>query len=296
MCLDSDIKTTITLITKDNVKFEVEKHLFQQTEEEQSCKSNIIDIALKNNPEETEININIQSNILPTILEFLKYHHNNPMKRLPFREINFKEEGDLCKWDIDFIQQVIDMSKDNPPLTFIIQLLASSHWANFESLNSLCASKIASIIKNKSPEMIYAMMGTLEEDNCCHYLPIFVNKFKEKNDYDELIKYCGKIFADKYWNMDFEQMVKLFITDKIDQVSQNIINKKTELSNLENINDMKEEDITKEIEELKNKYDNESRDRSQLLFKYKQILNTNQKLNDDIEQLENQLNYMKTKY
>lgn len=307
LCLDSDIKTTITLITKDNVQFEVEKHLFQSTNQiqdekytlENASELNIVEASLKNNPEETEININILSNIFPKVLEFLTHHYNNPMKRLPHREINFIKEGDISQWDIDYIQSLVDMAKDAPPLTFLIQMIASSHWANLDSLNNLCAAKIASMIRHKSPEIIYAMMGTLTEDNCCHLLPTFVNDLKLKNDYEGMVKYAGKTFTDNFWNMTSDNLVELFIINKLPLIEQNIKNKEEELSKIEvslvksSLGLEDEEAIKKEMDELKDKYDSESRNRLEVLFQLKQFLTTKQKLIEELDQLKLQLEFMK---
>lgn len=106
---------------------------------------------------------NVKSEILNLIIEYAKYHHENPVlsteqESKPIEgQPTIKENTttDLCGWDIDFVAK---MGQEN---LFLVVLAAN--YLDMKDLLTMSCKSIANMIKGKTPEEIRATFG-IEND------------------------------------------------------------------------------------------------------------------------------------
>lgn len=133
-----DEETMVTLVSKDNEKFEVASKVARM--------SVLIKTTLEGDPTAREVALaTVSSAVLKKMLEFMGYHVDKPCAEIekPIKSTNMEEV--VCKWDADFI------NLDNEEL---FALILASNWMDVKSLLDLGCAKIASMIKGKSPEEI----------------------------------------------------------------------------------------------------------------------------------------------
>lgn len=115
---------------------------------------------MKINGEQQKIPIsNVNGVTLEKIVDWLKYHHNNPPKKIE-RPITTNDLSTIvCKWDFNFINIEIDE---------VINLMNAVNYLDIKELLDLCCAKMASLIKGKSPAEIRQILrieNDLEEKN-----------------------------------------------------------------------------------------------------------------------------------
>ncbi len=93
---------------------------------------------------------NVKSKVLAKVIEFMKYHTNNPMKEIerPLTRPNMKEIVDV--WYAEFVNVEQEM---------LFELILAANYMDIKSLLDLTCAKVASIIKGQSPEEIRTTFG-----------------------------------------------------------------------------------------------------------------------------------------
>ncbi len=92
---------------------------------------------------------NVKTAVLIKVIEFMTYHHTNPMKEIP-KPIKTKFEDVVEKWDLDFIAQ---------PYEMIFELILAANYLDIKSLLELACAKVSGIIFGKTPDQIREIFG-----------------------------------------------------------------------------------------------------------------------------------------
>ena len=108
-------------------------------------RSQLIKTMIEINPDSNEIPLDIESNILKKIKEYLEHYENEepPEIERPLPSLNFKEC--VSEWDYNFMNLGVDT---------IMSLSLASNKMDIKSLLELTSAKTASIIKGKNTEEI----------------------------------------------------------------------------------------------------------------------------------------------
>ena len=127
----------ITLISSENTKFICPINILSI--------SNMINIMLDDENNDDIPLMNVNDKCMIKIIEFMKYYHTNKMKNIekPLKSSNLKDI--IQEWYADFI----DLEQD-----FLFSLVNAANYLDIQPLLNLGCAKIASLIKNKSPEEI----------------------------------------------------------------------------------------------------------------------------------------------
>ena len=128
----------LTLVSSEGEKMQISVKAAQR--------SQMIKRIIDDFPNETEIPLeNVRSNILKKIKEYLDHYQDTDPKEIerPLASQNFQECVD--PWDFEFI---------NVDLDLIFEIMLASNYMDIKPLLELASSKVASIIKGKTPEEI----------------------------------------------------------------------------------------------------------------------------------------------
>ena len=128
----------LTLVSSEGEKMQISVKAAQ--------KSQMIKRIIDDFPNETEIPLNnVKSNILKKIKEYLDHYQDTDPKEIerPLASQNYQECVD--PWDFEFI---------NVDLDLIFEIILASNYMDIKPLLELASSKVASIIKGKTPEEI----------------------------------------------------------------------------------------------------------------------------------------------
>ena len=128
----------LTLVSSEGEKMQISVKAAQR--------SQMIKRIIDDFPNETEIPLeNVRSNILKKIKEYLDHYQDTDPKEIerPLASQNFQECVD--PWDFEFI---------NVDLDLIFEIMLASNYMDIKPLLELATSKVASIIKGKTPEEI----------------------------------------------------------------------------------------------------------------------------------------------
>ena len=128
----------LTLVSSEGEKMQISVKAAQR--------SQMIKRIIDDFPNETEIPLNnVKSNILKKIKEYLDHYQDTDPKEIerPLASQNFQECVD--PWDFEFI---------NVDLDLIFEIMLASNYMDIKPLLELATSKVASIIKGKTPEEI----------------------------------------------------------------------------------------------------------------------------------------------
>ena len=89
--------------------------------------------------------LNVKSAILKKVIEYMRYHADNPPKDIekPLRSPNMAEV--VSQWDADFI----DVDQE-----LLFELILAANYMDIKSLLDLTCAKVASMIKGKNVEQI----------------------------------------------------------------------------------------------------------------------------------------------
>ena len=128
---------TLYLLSSDGAK--------EQISLKASLRSELIKTMIEINPDSNEIPLDIKSDILKKIKEYLEHYENEEPLEIerPLPSTNFQEC--VSEWDYNFMDLDLDM---------IFNLMLDSNKMEIKSLLELSSAKIASIIKKKSTEEI----------------------------------------------------------------------------------------------------------------------------------------------
>jgi S-phase kinase-associated protein 1 len=129
---------TITLVSSDGEKYQIS--------EKAAKRSQLIKGVLDDFPDDPEVPLhNVKSSILEKIIKYLEYYKDTEPREIekPLPSNNFNECVDA--WDYNFIDQELDV---------IFEVILAANYMDIKPLMELASSKVASIIKGKTPEDI----------------------------------------------------------------------------------------------------------------------------------------------
>ena len=107
-----------------------------------------------NDLSDEQIPLQVESDILKKILDYLQYHLDNPNV---YQDINSRDPTFLVDWDQEFISQFLNIDNHHQQL---LKLYKISHYLNIPTLRKLVAIKFADMIYNaKTPENIRKTFG-----------------------------------------------------------------------------------------------------------------------------------------
>ncbi|OQR84783.1 S-phase kinase-associated protein 1A [Achlya hypogyna] len=87
---------------------------------------------------------NVKTAVLVKVIEFMNYHHANPMKEIP-KPIKTSFEDVVEQWDRDFI---------DVPYEMIFELILAANYLDIKSLLELTCARVSGIIFGKTPDQI----------------------------------------------------------------------------------------------------------------------------------------------
>ena len=134
--MDADKK--ITLVSSDGEKVEISSKAVQR--------SVLVKGIIEDYPDDAEVPLNnVKSSILKKIKEYLEHYQDSEPKEIerPLASQNYQECVDA--WDYEFI---------NVDLDLIFEIILAANYMDIKPLLELASSKVASIIKGKTPEEI----------------------------------------------------------------------------------------------------------------------------------------------
>jgi S-phase kinase-associated protein 1 len=129
---------TITLVSSDGEKYQIS--------EKAAKRSQLIKGVMDDFPDDPEVPLhNVKSSILEKIIKYLEYYKDTEPREIekPLPSNNFNECVD--SWDYNFIDLELDV---------IFEMILAANYMDIKSLMELASSKVASIIKGKTPEDI----------------------------------------------------------------------------------------------------------------------------------------------
>eukprot|EP00923_Selenidium_pygospionis_P036288 GHVN01063672.1.p1 GENE.GHVN01063672.1~~GHVN01063672.1.p1 ORF type:complete len:172 (+),score=42.31 GHVN01063672.1:45-560(+) len=161
----------VKLTTKDNVSFEMSKGA--------ACMSHLIANMIAETGLSEAIPLhNVDSNTLRKIIEWCEYHKDKPppVVAKPLKSSVMTELVDA--WDAEFI----DPQPPNPPLAHedVIALTLATNYMDIPGLLELSCAKIASLIRNKTPEQIRQELNIVND-----FTPEEENQVREENRWCE---------------------------------------------------------------------------------------------------------------
>jgi len=89
--------------------------------------------------------LNVKSNVLKKVVEYMRYHADNPPKDIekPLKSPNMSEV--VSQWDADFV----DVDQE-----LLFELILAANYMDVKPLLDLACAKVATMIKGKNPEQI----------------------------------------------------------------------------------------------------------------------------------------------
>jgi S-phase kinase-associated protein 1 len=135
---DGSDEKNLKLVSQEGEKFEVGKKVAIQSE--------LVKTMSEGDKEENEIPLpNVKSSVLKKVVEYMKYHVDNPAREIekPLKSANMSEV--VSQWDADFV----DVDQE-----VLFELILAANYMDVKPLLDLCCAKVASMIKGKTPEQI----------------------------------------------------------------------------------------------------------------------------------------------
>lgn len=129
---------TITLVSSDGEKLKISAKAAQR--------SQLVKGIIEDYPDDAEVPLtNVKSNVLKKIKEYLEHYADTDPREVerPLVSQNYQECVDA--WDYEYI---------NVDLDLVFEIILAANYMDIKSLLELASSKVASIIKGKSPEEI----------------------------------------------------------------------------------------------------------------------------------------------
>ncbi len=135
---DGNEEKPLVLVSQEGEKHSVPKKTAVQSE--------LVKTMSEGDKEENEIPLpNVKSSVLKKIIEYMKYHQDNPAREIekPLKSANMSEV--VSQWDADFV----DVDQE-----VLFELILAANYMDVKPLLDLCCAKVASMIKGKTPEQI----------------------------------------------------------------------------------------------------------------------------------------------
>lgn len=152
----------ITLVSSDGEKVQISENAAKR--------SYLIKGILEDYPEDPEVPLhNVKSNILTKIIEYLEHYSETEPKEIerPLPSNNFNECVE--SWDYNYIDVELDT---------IFELILAANYMDVKPLMELASSKVASIIKGKTPDEIRKTFN-IQND----FTPEEENQIREENQW-----------------------------------------------------------------------------------------------------------------
>jgi len=133
-----DSNETLRLESQEGEKFTVPKKV--------ALMSELVKTMAEGDKEENEIPLpNVKSSVLKKVVEYMRYHADNPAKEIekPLKSANMAEV--VSQWDADFV----DVDQE-----LLFELILAANYMDIKPLLDLTCAKVASMIKGKTPEQI----------------------------------------------------------------------------------------------------------------------------------------------
>ena len=137
----------ITLVSSDGVKMQITAKAAK--------KSQFLKEIVEDNSDDIELPFNnIKSNVLKKIKEYLEHYQDTEPKKIekPLASSNYQECVDA--WDFEFI---------NVDLDLLFEIINAANFIDIQPLIELGTSKIASLIKGKTPNEIRKLFNIQKE-------------------------------------------------------------------------------------------------------------------------------------
>jgi len=135
---DGAEEKVLKLVSQEGEKIEVPKRIAVQSE--------LVKTMSEGDKEENEIPVpNVKSAILRKVIDYMKYHVDNPAREIekPLKSANMSEV--VSQWDADFV----DIDQE-----VLFELILAANYMDVKPLLDLCCARVASMIKGKTPEQI----------------------------------------------------------------------------------------------------------------------------------------------
>lgn len=168
MSLDDDIMpaaptTNLQLLTKDGQVFPLPRAA--------AAGSELLRTMMEGDPDAVEVTlIHIEAKVLKLVCDYLTYHADVPARVIdrPLQSMNLSDLVDA--FDTEFIQSISQ--------EMLFKLLLAANYLNVRSLIALCCAKIATMIKDKSPEQVRNTFG-IRHDGTAQELQDIQSQFKD---------------------------------------------------------------------------------------------------------------------
>ena len=128
----------ITLVSSDGEKMQISAKAAQR--------SQLVKGIIEDYPDDAEVPLNnVKSNILKKIKDYLEHYQESEPQEIerPLASQNYQECVEA--WDYEYINVELDL---------IFEIILAANYMDIKPLLELASSKIASIIKGKTPEEI----------------------------------------------------------------------------------------------------------------------------------------------
>lgn len=132
--LDEEIIESYYIVTNDNKEIEIDNTII---------KSSKLLTTLREDTKETKFNINVPSNIMNNIIEYILHYSNSyPVYK---KYATYKLENDVKSWDINFL-------KKTPKK--LLEIYNASHYLDIKPLCKLLSIYFVHFIKKKTSDEI----------------------------------------------------------------------------------------------------------------------------------------------
>ena len=154
--LDSDNEDeNYCVVTSDDVKFILTK--------EEMVLAKLLETANSNDFKKEDMPLpSVHSSVMSKIVVYMKHHSKNPIpeNNAPDKltSCSFKENI-KCAWDVEFIENTV-MGNPETAKEYLFSLIRAANYMDIPPLLQLAVTKVASMIKGKSLDMIKNIMST----------------------------------------------------------------------------------------------------------------------------------------
>lgn len=137
---DGDGEELLVLLSSENDPLRV------QVPKKVAIMSELIKTMAEGDKEEKEIPLpNVKANVLENVVRYMTHHFENPAKEIekPLKSQNMAEV--VSTWDAEFVEVEQEL---------LFELILAANYMDIKPLLDLTCAKVASMIKDKSPEEI----------------------------------------------------------------------------------------------------------------------------------------------
>ena len=133
----------LTLLSKDHQSFSLSK--------EAAASSDLLKTMMEGDVDASEVQLfHIESSIVRRVIDYLEYHRTVPPRAIEKPIVSTQMVELVDHWDAAYI----DVEQE-----VLFALLLAANYLHVKSLIALCCAKLASLLKNQTPEQIKATLG-----------------------------------------------------------------------------------------------------------------------------------------